>query len=47
MARDLEGQKEFCSPQKYFKIYVRDFDGASELRARLMDTKSILEFREI
>ena len=40
-------KKNFAVLKKYFKIYVRDFDGASELRARLMDTKSILEFREI
>lgn len=29
--------------KKYFKIYVRDFDGASELRSQLMETNSIKE----
>jgi tRNA-dihydrouridine synthase len=29
--------------KKYFKIYIRDFDGASELRSRLMETNSVQE----
>ncbi len=31
----------------YFKIYINNFPGASELRAKLMDTHSIPEAREI
>lgn len=34
-------KKNFAVLKKYFKIYVRDFDGASELRARLMNSSSI------
>ena len=34
-------KKNFSVLKKYFKIYVRDFDGASELRARLMNSSSI------
>ncbi|MDP1743844.1 MAG: tRNA-dihydrouridine synthase [Candidatus Amesbacteria bacterium] len=34
-------KKNFSVLKKYFKIYVRDFDGASELRAKLMEAKSI------
>ncbi len=35
--------KNFSVLKKYFKIYVRDFEGASELRARLMNTVSLSE----
>lgn len=35
------GKKNFSVLKKYFKIYIRDFDGASELRARLMNSSSI------
>ena len=31
----------------YFKIYVRDFEGAAELRARLMECHSTAEAREV
>lgn len=33
--------------KRFFKIYIRDFDGASDLRARLMDTKTTDEARTI
>lgn len=33
--------------KRFFKVYIRDFPGSSELRARLMETKSIEEAREI
>lgn len=33
--------------KRFFKIYVRDFDGAAELRARLMETKSTDEARTL
>jgi tRNA-dihydrouridine synthase len=33
--------------KKFFKIYIRDFDGAGELRAKLMETKNVEEAKEI
>ena len=30
-----------------FKIYVNSFDGASELRVKLMDCKNTVELRKI
>lgn len=35
--------KNFSVMKKYFKIYIRDFDGVGELRAKLMETDSIGE----
>ena len=40
-------QKGFEPLKKFFKIYIRDFNGASELRNRLMQTKDTKEVREI
>ncbi len=41
-------KKNFSVLKKYFKIYVRDFEGASELRSGLMNLKSLEDFdREI
>jgi tRNA-dihydrouridine synthase len=39
--------RPFAPLKRFFKIYVRDFDGASELRAQLMDTKTIPEARAL
>lgn len=33
--------------KKYFKIYIRGFNGASELRAKLMDTRNVYEVNHI
>ena len=38
---------KFDPLKRFFKIYARDFDGASELRAKLMETKSTDEVRQI
>lgn len=43
---ELEPRK-FEPLKRFFKIYVRDFPGASELRERLMQTKSTGQVREI
>lgn len=43
---ELEPRK-FEPLKRYFKIYVRDFEGASELRETLMHTKSTSEVRDI
>ena len=39
--------RPFETLKRFFKIYVRDFDGASDLRDRLMHTKSTDEVRAI
>lgn len=42
-----EHPRKFDPLKRFFKIYVRDFDGAAELRDRLMHAKSTDEVREI
>jgi tRNA-dihydrouridine synthase len=39
--------RPFAPLKRFFKIYVRDFDGASELRVKLMETKDIPEARAV
>lgn len=39
--------RPFDTLKRFFKIYVRDFDGAAELRDTLMHTKSTDDVREI
>lgn len=39
--------KPFETLKRFFKIYIREFDGASELRAQLMQTKSTDEVRAV
>lgn len=41
------GPRKFDPLKRFFKIYVREFDGASELRDALMHTKSTDEVRQI
>jgi tRNA-dihydrouridine synthase len=43
---ELEPRK-FDPLKRYFKIYVRDFAGASELREKLMHTKTTSEVRQL
>lgn len=45
-SQELE-KRRFEPLKRFFKIYVREFIGASELRAKLMETKSVNEVREI
>lgn len=45
-SRDIAPRK-FEPLKRFFKIYVRDFDGAAELRDQLMHTKSTDEVREV
>lgn len=40
-------KRPFDTLKRFFKIYVRDFDGAAELRDKLMHTKSTNEAREV
>jgi tRNA-dihydrouridine synthase len=39
--------KSFNLMKKFFKIYVNGFDGAKELRIKLMEAKNIQEVKEI
>ena len=39
--------KNFAIMKKHFKAYVKDFDGAGELRAKLMETNNAKEVEEI
>ena len=39
--------RPFETLKRFFKIYIRDFDGAKELREKLMHTKNISEARQI
>lgn len=39
--------RKFEPLKRFFKIYIRDFDGAGELRDKLMHTKSTSEVRRI
>lgn len=43
----LEHPRKFDPLKRFFKIYVRDFDGAAELRDKLMHAKSTDEVRAI
>ena len=39
--------RPFETLKRFFKIYIRDFDGAKELREKLMHTKNTSEVRQI
>ena len=41
------GPRKFDPLKRFFKIYVRDFEGASELRDKLMHTKNTAEVRAV
>lgn len=43
----LQTARPFETLKRFFKIYIRDFDGASDLREKLMHTKSTAEVREL
>ena len=45
-SRELE-KRRFEPLKRFFKIYIREFAGASDLRAKLMETKTVDEVREI
>ncbi len=42
-----EQPRKFDPLKRFFKIYIRDFDGAAELRDRLMHSRSTEEVRQI
>ena len=39
--------RPFAPLKRFFKIYVRDFEGASDLRVKLMESSSVAEVRSI
>ncbi len=41
--KTLEGYKNFAVMKKHFKAYAGDFDGAKEIRIKLMETRSTKE----
>lgn len=44
---DEHGEKlPYQTLKKYYKIYIRDFDGASEMRAKMMETKNLEEIKD-
>lgn len=43
----INPSKKFDPLKRFFKIYIRDFDGAGELRAKLMECKSLEEVKNI
>jgi tRNA-dihydrouridine synthase len=43
----LHPGKRFDPLKRFFKIYVRDFEGASDLRVKLMDCKTVKEVRKV
>jgi tRNA-dihydrouridine synthase len=43
----LTGTKNFAVMKKHFKAYISGFDGAAELRAKLMETNSAGEVKKI
>ncbi|MBI3889888.1 tRNA-dihydrouridine synthase [Candidatus Saccharibacteria bacterium] len=46
-AYDALQPRKFDPLKRFFKIYVRDFEGAAELRDQLMHTKTTAEVRQI
>jgi tRNA-dihydrouridine synthase len=44
---DQYEKAKFDPLKRFFKVYVKDFAGAAELRARLMDSKTTAEVRQI
>jgi tRNA-dihydrouridine synthase len=44
---NMDGQRKFDPLKRSFKIYIRDFEGAAELRDKLMHTKNTAEVRSL
>lgn len=47
LVENADHKMPFAPLKRFFKIYIRDFDGASELRQKLMEAKNIPEVRAI
>ncbi|MDR0957102.1 MAG: tRNA-dihydrouridine synthase, partial [Candidatus Nomurabacteria bacterium] len=46
-ADDYQNLRKFDPLKRFFKIYIRDFDGAKELREQMMQAKTTDEVREV
>jgi tRNA-dihydrouridine synthase len=46
-ARELNGVKNYDVLKKHYSVYAKGFDGAKELRADLMKTRSVREAEKI
>jgi tRNA-dihydrouridine synthase len=44
---DRHQPRKFDPLKRFFKVYIRDFPGASEMRANLMETKNSIQAREV
>jgi tRNA-dihydrouridine synthase len=44
---DAKHPRKFDPLKRFFKIYIRDFDGAAEMRDRLMHTRDTAEVRQV
>ena len=44
---DKEPNRKYDPLKRFFKIYLRDFDGAKDLRTKLMETRSTAEARQL
>ncbi len=42
-----EKKRQYETLKRFYKIYIRDFEGASELRHQLMQTKDVTDVRQI
>ena len=45
--REFAGIKSFPTMRKHFKAYASGFDGAAELRMKLMEAKDLEETKKI
>ncbi len=45
--KSWQGEKDFNILKKFFKAYIRDFDGASELRTKLMEVNNPQEVHNL
>lgn len=44
---NVDGRRKFDPLKRFFKIYMREFEGAAELRDKLMHTKNTAEVRAV
>jgi tRNA-dihydrouridine synthase len=44
---DIDGKRKFDPLKRFFKIYMREFEGAAELRDKLMHTRTTDEVRRL
>lgn len=44
---NIDGRRKFDPLKRFFKIYMREFEGAAELRDKLMHTKNTAEVRAV